>query len=180
MFYLCSNLKSLDVSHFNTSKVTDMGGMFTYCSGLESLDIRNFDMRNVSDVHWIFADCNNLHDLYIPATLRKLDIWGCLRVGTSSSPCRLHAPVGFDFGFTPPTDEVFVWKEGYFILVEEEFPMGDVNHVGQVNITDISLVVDHVLGSQPKVFYKENADMNHEGQVNVTDISLLVDATLGL
>ena len=180
MFYLCSNLKSLDVSHFNTSKVTDMGGMFTYCSGLESLDIRNFDMRNVSDVHMLFADCNNLSELYIPTTLPELDDWGCLRVGTSSSPCRLHAPAGFDFGFTPPTNEAFQWKRGWFVLVEDVFAMGDVNHDGQVNITDISLMVDHVLGSQPKVFHKENADMNHDGQVNVTDISLAVDATLGL
>ena len=180
MFEQCSSLKSLDVSHFNTSKVKDMGAMFYNCNSLESLDIRNFDMSNVSDVHWIFTDCNNLSELYIPTTLPELDDWGCLRVGTSSSPCRLHAPAGFDFGFTPPTNEAFQWKRGWFVLVEDVFAMGDVNHDGQVNITDISLMVDHVLGSQPKVFHKENADMNHDGQVNVTDISLAVDATLGL
>ncbi len=28
MFYECSSLTSLDVSNFNTSKVTDMGSMF--------------------------------------------------------------------------------------------------------------------------------------------------------
>lgn len=180
MFYQCSNLKKLDVSHFDTSKVTDMGAMFTYCSSLASLDISHFDMSKVEDVQWLFADCRSLQDLYIPSTLPELDDWGCLRVGIGSSPCRLHAPAGFNFGFTPPVNEAFEWKEGWFILVEDVFAMGDVNHDGQVNITDVTIMVDHVLGEQPKIFYKENADMNHDGQVNITDISSVVDTMLGL
>ena len=61
----------------------------------------------------------------------------------------------------------------------DAFAMGDVNHDGQVNITDVTIMVDKVLGGQPKVFYKENADMNHDGQVNITDISTVVNITLG-
>ena len=32
MFYYCNSLTSLNLSNFNTSKVTDMGGMFNGCS----------------------------------------------------------------------------------------------------------------------------------------------------
>ena len=182
MFYECSSVKKLDVSHFDTSKVTDMGAMFTYCGSLESLDVSHFDMSHVKNVHWLFASCSSLQDLYIPATLPELDDWGCLGVGTKSAPCRLHAPTGFNFGFTPPANEAFEWKEGWFILADgyDAFAMGDVNHDGQVNITDVTIMVDYVLGGQPQVFYKENADMNHDGQVNITDISTVVNITLGL
>ena len=42
MFYGCSSLKSLDLSNFDTSKVTYMSYMFYECTSLESLDISNF------------------------------------------------------------------------------------------------------------------------------------------
>ena len=43
IFGYCSSLTSLDVSSFNTSKVTVMGNIFEGCSGLTSLDVSNFD-----------------------------------------------------------------------------------------------------------------------------------------
>ena len=181
MFKTCRSLKQLDVSHFDTSKVTDMENMFGSCFKLESLDVSHFNMSKVTDASMIFYFCSSLLDLYIPATLPKLDGVACMRVGTNASPCRLHAPTGFDFGFTPPANEAFKWKNGWFILSEvyDVFAMGDVNHDEQVNITDVTLMVDHVLGGQPKVFYEENADMNNDGQINITDVTLLVKATLG-
>ncbi|MBR6980848.1 MAG: BspA family leucine-rich repeat surface protein, partial [Prevotella sp.] len=181
MFTDCNNLGSLDVSHFNTSKVTSMSYMFSGCNSLTSLDVSHFDMSNVRSAPLLFTDCSSLRDLYIPASLPELEEWGCLNVGLKSSPCFLHAPKGFDFGFTPPANSAFYWKGGWFILSEvyDVFAIGDVNHDGQVNITDVTLMVDHVLGGQPKVFYEENADMNNDGQTNITDVTLLVKATLG-
>ena len=181
MFKTCRSLKQLDVSHFDTSKVTDMENMFGSCFKLESLDVSHFNMSKVTDASMIFYFCSSLLDLYIPATLPKLDGVACMRVGTNASPCRLHAPTGFDFGFTPPANEAFKWKNGWFILSEvyDVFAIGDVNHDEQVSITDVTLMVDHVLGGQPKVFYEENADMNNDGQINITDVTLLVKATLG-
>ena len=37
MFQGCSQLKSLDLSNFNTSKVTEKGAMFYSCTSLEFL-----------------------------------------------------------------------------------------------------------------------------------------------
>lgn len=42
MFSDCSNLKSIDVSHFNTSKCSDFYAMFAYCK-MTTLNISNFD-----------------------------------------------------------------------------------------------------------------------------------------
>ena len=47
MFYDCNLLTSLDVSNWNTSKVTNMGNMFYDCNLLTSLDISNWDTSRV-------------------------------------------------------------------------------------------------------------------------------------
>ena len=39
MFYSCSSLTTLDLSGFDTSKVTDIGGMFQYCYKLSNLTL---------------------------------------------------------------------------------------------------------------------------------------------
>ena len=63
MFSGCSGLTSLDVSHFNPQNVTDMGGMFYKCSGLTSLDVSNFNTQNVTDMSWMFDGCSGLTSL---------------------------------------------------------------------------------------------------------------------
>ena len=60
MFCYCLKLTSLDLSHFNTSKVTNMHNMLTGCYGLTSLDLSSFDTRNVTDMSEMFYVCTNL------------------------------------------------------------------------------------------------------------------------
>ena len=47
MFYNCKSLKILDLSGFNTERVSYRSYIFTGCSSLISLDISNFDLRNI-------------------------------------------------------------------------------------------------------------------------------------
>ena len=63
MFYNCSGLTSLDVSHFDTRNVTNMYNMFWSCSGLTSIDVSNFDTRNVTTMSFMFAYCSVLANL---------------------------------------------------------------------------------------------------------------------
>ena len=96
---------------------------------------------------------------------------------TLSTPCRLHAPAGFDFGFTPPANKVFYWHGGYFILVND-FAMGDVNHDGIVSINDLMAVVAFILGNQTETFFAENADMDGSGEVSINDVMSIVEIIL--
>ena len=63
MFYICSSLTSLDVTHFNTANVTDMRGMFSSCSKLTSLDVTHFNTANVTDMSFMFYSCSSLTSL---------------------------------------------------------------------------------------------------------------------
>ena len=47
MFYKCDSLKGLNVSHFETNKVSNMSYMFANCSKLENLDLSNYNVNNV-------------------------------------------------------------------------------------------------------------------------------------
>ena len=63
MFYYCSSLTSLDVTHFNTANVTEMYRMFSSCSSLTSLDVTHFNTANVTDMRYMFYSCSSLTSL---------------------------------------------------------------------------------------------------------------------
>ena len=63
MFGGCSNLTELDVSGFDTSMVTDMSDMFFICSSLRELDVSGFDTSEVTDMYSMFYNCRNLTEL---------------------------------------------------------------------------------------------------------------------
>ena len=60
MFYKCSSLTTLDLSNFDTSKVTNMNTMFTGCSSLVTLNLSNFNTSKVTDMGGMFALCSSL------------------------------------------------------------------------------------------------------------------------
>ena len=55
--------------------------------------------------------------------------------------------------------------------------IGDLNHDGYVNITDVVMLSNYVLGDEANVF-KFEADLNGDGLVNVTDIVVLTNLVL--
>ena len=63
MFYDCSRLTGLDCSGFDTSLVTDMSEMFYRCSSLSSLDVSGFDTSLVTDMNNMFNNCTSLTSL---------------------------------------------------------------------------------------------------------------------
>ena len=63
MFFLCINLKDLDLSNFDTSNVEDMGWMFAGCENLTNLDFSKFNTEKVSNMEYMFSLCSNLTNL---------------------------------------------------------------------------------------------------------------------
>ena len=64
MFQNCTKLTSLDVSHFNTSKLIDMKYMF-YSSQLTVLDLSSFNTAKVTDMGYMFYGCYYLETIYV-------------------------------------------------------------------------------------------------------------------
>ena len=57
------NIKDLDISNFDTSKVTQMSGMFSGMSSLTSLDLSNFNTSKVWDMDSMFRGMSSLTSL---------------------------------------------------------------------------------------------------------------------
>ena len=73
MFQQCNELISLDLSNFNTSKVTDMGWMFFNCNKLEYLNILNFNIKDNCNTKNIINNIkNNCNIKANNNTLRRL------------------------------------------------------------------------------------------------------------
>ena len=65
MFSIMPSLTTLDISSFDTSKVTDMGFMFSGMSKLTTLNISNFDTSKVTYMRYMFNNMSNLTTLNI-------------------------------------------------------------------------------------------------------------------
>ena len=65
-----------------------------------------------------------------------------------------------------------------YFLGKPRWRLGDVNKDLFVDVSDVMLVVNHILGNTLSFFYGEYADMNSDGIVDVTDIMLIVNVIL--
>ena len=69
MFMGASSIKRLDLSVFKTSKISVMADMFKDMSSLEELDLSNFDMSRVEQVGTMFAEDVKLKTIYATSDL---------------------------------------------------------------------------------------------------------------
>ncbi|MGN0798415.1 MAG: BspA family leucine-rich repeat surface protein [Christensenellales bacterium] len=63
MFKACSSLASIDLSSFQTSSVTNMAYLFSKCSSLTSIDLSGFTSSKVTDMTSMFENCSSLTSL---------------------------------------------------------------------------------------------------------------------
>ena len=62
--------------------------------------------------------------------------------------------------------------------VEQTIAQGDVNGDGRVNVSDVSALINMILGITP--MNETLADVNGDGRVNVSDVSALINIILGI
>ena len=83
---------------------------------------------------------------------------------------------GSDYLFTFDADNLT-----FSIEVIEQQPLvnqGDVNNDGQVTISDVTVLIDYLLGDVPNSFSFVNADMNHDNSISIGDVTALIDMLL--
>ena len=74
MFEGCKSLKQLNLSSFNTNKVTNMISMFEGCSSLNELNISNFNFDNVTDMVYMFEGCSSKIKKKIEKQIKDINI----------------------------------------------------------------------------------------------------------
>lgn len=56
--------------------------------------------------------------------------------------------------------------------------MGDVNDDGVIDVTDVTMIINRVLGTKSTNFHESVADMNGDTVLDVTDVTLLINKVL--
>ena len=77
-FGYCENATEIDIGDFDTSKVTNMGGMFYGCNSLTELDVSGFDTSNVTNMAFMFGNAYSLTELDLSGfdTSKVIDMSG--------------------------------------------------------------------------------------------------------
>ena len=79
MFEGCENLRELDASIFDTSKVASaMSYVFSGCKNLKKLDLSSWDVSKTGSMYGMFSGCSSLTEL-------DLSNWNTSRVGSMNS-----------------------------------------------------------------------------------------------
>lgn len=65
-----------------------------------------------------------------------------------------------------------------FVTVYSDTIKGDANGDGEVNIADINVIVNIILGGRADPATMDRADVNDDGEVNIADINAIIDIIL--
>ena len=180
MFNFCTGLTSLDVSHFNTSKVTSMYSMFNFCTGLTSLDLSGFNTSKVTNMEYMFYGCRNLTTIYAGSG------WSTNAVTSSTDMFKNCTNLVGGKGTTYDANHVDKTyahidggpsNPGYFTAKNAGL-RGDVNGDNNVNISDVTTLIDYLLSGNASGISLSGADCNQDNSVNISDVTALIDYLL--
>ena len=91
--------------------------------------------------------------------------------GLTSVPVQLNA----NQSFTVPAGGYKVYVKGE---PRPDYLLGDVNGDGSVNISDVTLLIDIILGGTVDDDTRARADVNGDGSINISDITCVIDIIL--
>ena len=63
LFGFCRSLVNINLSNYNTQKVTYMSGMFAGCSSLTNVNLSNFNTQNVISMNAMLAGCSSITNI---------------------------------------------------------------------------------------------------------------------
>ena len=147
----------LDLSHFDTHKVTSMKSMFWGCQNITTIYVSNaWNTNNVTDGWGMFYNCRNL--VGGMGTEWKEDNYDYQDL--------VYAHI--DGGTSNP---------GYFTQGPAYALIGDVNGDMKVNVADVTALVNMLKSGN--VVYNEVADVDGDGSITNIDVKALVYNILG-
>lgn len=170
-FFGCGVLRSVTIGNSVASIGDDA---FWCCRSLRNLTIGN-SVNSIGQA--AFYNCSGLTDIYC-----NILVPSNVTMGTyvfeyvPKEVCTLHVPKGTKSLYKQAEQ----WKDFANIIDDIEVSVipGDVNGDEKVNVSDVTALVNMILGVVPKD--EDSADVNGDGKVNVSDVTALINIILGI
>ena len=198
LYQNCSSLTSIDVSHFDTSKATNMDCMFDR-SGVTSLDLSNFNTSNVTSMYMMFNGCSGLTNL----DLSSFNTAKVTMMASMFKDCTKLASLdlsSFNTAQVTNTSKMFESSDKLVtVYVGNEWTTSSVNYSADMfynctsivggkgttfNANHIDKAYAHIDGgpSNPGYFTEKNAatrgDVDGDGGVDISDLTTLINYLL--
>ena len=119
--------------------------------------------RTSPDSAWVDA---KLDDVVVPARSQGTANWSVGKFGNAMF--RIQQFAG------SKTAKTYVDNITFYCILEP----GDVNLDGKVNVSDITALINMIMGLQPE--YLTTGDVNGDGNINVSDVTALINKILGI
>ena len=172
----CNNLSSIIIPN-STTHIGEYA--FELCQGLTSFVISK-TVRTIEQ--YAFYYCTNLHDVYC-YTEEIPNIGDRIFYYTDIGNATLHVPATSIEAYRNARQ----WNSfGNIVALTDSDPLGkqdivigDANGDNEVNITDITYIIDKINDKPATDFNEKAADLNEDGEINITDVTLLLDKING-
>ena len=154
---------------FNVRRICDMA--FMNATELTGITIP----ESVTEIgSQAFYNCTGLGEIHTQITNpAHVALGDYVFYGVPKNICKLYVPQGSLQLYKNAAQ----WKD--FLNIEEEGGIvGDVNGDGRVNVSDVTTLVNMILGVVQKD--EARADINGDGRVNVSDVTTLINIILGI
>lgn len=164
MFFGCNDLVSLDMTNFDTSRITNMDYMFGGCIALASLDVSNFDTSNVTSMGAMFSNCTTLPSLDLSSfdtskvAVTNHMFWACFGLRSLDLS-------GFDTSSLEDMGYMFLYCSGLKSL--------DISGFDTSNVTNME-------GVFSGCYNLSNFDLSGFNTSNVTNMSWMFEECYGL
>ena len=168
-FYECTSLQSM-----STGDGVDTIGWrsFWCCTNLRTITLGK-NVKYIKDD--AFYECTGLTDIYAyPVKSPVLEDYSTFGGIYDFQSITLHVPKGSKEDY----NQYYPWYHCNIVedLVGTE--PGDVNGDGRVNVSDVSALINMIMGIT--AMDQAAADVNGDGRVNVSDVSALINIILGI
>lgn len=192
-FYGCTSLTSIDIPQtvivigentfrdcVNIKEINLPEGVYSIghsafqnCTNLKSFTIPQ-NVKNVSE--GAFAGCTGLTEIHVKAMNPPETIcyYGLSAFeGVDKNNCILYVPAG-----TLESYKNTWWEWSTFKNIREEgvYPKGDINGDYEINIKDVTTLVNCILGKKTKA--ESDTDVNGDGVTNISDVAAIINIIL--
>ena len=183
LFYEMRKLETITgMNYLNTSEVTRMDAMFSRCYKLTSLDLSGFNTSNVTDLGEMFRGSNALQTIYVGDGWQLSDMaqaisrnvfYDCPSLVGGQGTTYDADHVGADYAHIDGGTS----NPGYF-TEKAAFTRGDVNGDLQVDVEDVTALINYVLNGDASSLNIEAAECDQNDGIDIDDVTALISYVL--